>query len=470
MMFVRANLKPDLAEFVRAHWETWLRWAIVLGAPGMAAAVGLLASRRSPLLAVALASPPLFLMGLQLLARYWEWTPILILVVALFVPLSVPARGSELVASLMLTTALAAIWVLRMMIVEKCFSLQPSPLNKPLLGFMLVAAWSLGWSIILRDPLVRIWSSFPLVQLAATLVMIMLPITFLMVANHIHDPKGLKAMTAIMLIAGALGLIKESAWNGLPVNTRGMFALWVISLSIALALFNRQMHWATRGLLTLLAASWVYLGFGLRTYWLAGWLPGFVAIGVLSLMRSKKLALVVGCVLLFFILVNTNYLDAVIQTERQESGQTRLAAWEVNWSITRAHWLFGTGPAGYAVYYMSYFPDRAMATHSNYIDILSQTGIVGLAFFAWFFIVLAWRGYKLCLRLKGRNDFIEALANAAFAGTIAGIVIMGFGDWMIPFAYTQTIAGFDYAVYNWLFMGTILVMDRLTRPGAAANA
>ncbi len=470
MALARSSPRPTLAEFVRTHQETWLRWAIVLGVPGMAAVLGQLASRRSPLLAVAIASSPLLLVCLQLLAQYWEWTPILILVVALFVPLSVPVRGSELVASLMLTTALAVIWVLRMMMVEKRFSLRPSPLNKPLGGFMLVAAWSLGWSIVLRDPLVRAWSSFPLVQLAATLVMIMLPVAFWMVANHIRGLKQLKAMAIIMLLAGALGLIKEFAWSGLPVNTRGMFAMWVINLSVALVLFNRRMHWGMRSLLALLTASWVYLGFGLRTYWLAGWLPGFVAIGVLSLMRSKKLALVVGCVLLIFILVNTNYLDTVIQTENQESGQTRLAAWEVNWAVTRAHLLFGTGPAGYAAYYMSYFPDRAMATHSNYIDMLSQTGIVGFVLFVWFFIVLAWRGYKLRIRLKGRGDFAEALANAAFAGVIAGIVIMGFGDWMIPFAYTQTIAGFDYAVYNWLFMGTIPVIDRLTQPGAAANA
>jgi O-antigen ligase len=154
------------------------------------------------------------------------------------------------------------------------------------------------------------------------------------------------------------------------------------------------------------------------------------------------------------------------------SGQTRLAAWEMNWRVTREHLLFGTGPAGYAVYYMSYFPDQAMATHSNYIDILSQTGIVGFALFAWFFILLAWKGHKLYIRLKGRGDFADALAKAAFAGAIACIVIMGFGDWVVPFTYTQTIAGFDYAAYNWLFMGAIVALDRLTQasPGAQANA
>jgi hypothetical protein len=39
---------------------------------------------------------------------------------------------------------------------------------------------------------------------------------------------------------------------------------------------------------------------------------------------------------------------------------------------------------------------------------------------------------------------------------------MGFGDWLLPFAYTQTISGYSYTVYSWLFMGTILALDAIT--------
>jgi O-antigen ligase len=206
----------------------------------------------------------------------------------------------------------------------------------------------------------------------------------------------------------------------------------------------------------------LYIRFILGVTWLAGWLPAFIVLGLLILSRSKKLlviTLISGAIVFAF---NADYyLDHVLADESTESGGTRMAAWEINWRVTGKHLLFGTGPAGYAAYYMSYFPHEAMATHNNIIDILAQTGIVGLGLCLWFFISLAWQGYKLCLRLRGRRDFSEALANIAFAGTIGCMVMMVFGDWLFPFVYTQTIAGFDFIVYSWLFMGTILSLDHI---------
>lgn len=134
---------------------------------------------------------------------------------------------------------------------------------------------------------------------------------------------------------------------------------------------------------------------------------------------------------------------------------TRLAAYKVNWRVTGKHLLFGTGPAGYASYYMSYFPTEAMASHSNYIDIVAQTGLVGAFFYLWFFGAQAWSGYKLRLKLQGRGDFAESLTVAVLAGIAGCIIAMALGDWLLPFAYTQGIIGFDLAMLNWFFMGSL---------------
>jgi hypothetical protein len=38
---------------------------------------------------------------------------------------------------------------------------------------------------------------------------------------------------------------------------------------------------------------------------------------------------------------------------------------------------------------------------------------------------------------------------------------MGLGDWMFPFVYTQTIAGFDYAVYSWVLLGAMVALSSI---------
>jgi O-antigen ligase len=294
--------------------------------------------------------------------------------------------------------------------------------------------------------------------------MVMLPVLFLMVNNYFHDAKWFAILTVLLLVGGALGLMNEFVVGTIPVQNRGTFTMWVMGLSVALVLFKRDLPLLVRIGLVGLAAGWAYWSFGLRITWLASWLPAGVAIGILTFMRSRKLFFVVLVAIAIWAVANRSFIDKTFADEDTESGQTRMAAWVQNWGVTREHLLLGTGPAGYAAYYMTYFPTNAMATHNNYIDVIAETGIIGMLFYLWFFVALAWIGFRLCLRVRGRGDFVEALANAAFAGAIGCIIINAFGDWLIPFAYTQTIAGFDYAAYNWLFLAAIPVLERLTRP------
>jgi hypothetical protein len=90
---------------------------------------------------------------------------------------------------------------------------------------------------------------------------------------------------------------------------------------------------------------------------------------------------------------------------------------------------------------------------------------VGLLFWLWFFGALGWTGYQLRLHLRGHADFSEGLANATLAGWVGCVVAMGLGDWLFPFVYTQTIAGFDYAVYNWVFLGAMVALSSIHAAG-----
>jgi len=446
----------------------WWRVAAVIGVLGGAAALGFatvkVADRLDPWLAVVAAAAPLAVFGLNELIKRWNWMPILILIAAAFIPVSLPTgTESRLVDSLLLTLGFAGLWILRMITVERRLSLIPSPLNAPILIFMAVNLVAVGWSVVFRDPLVYASNSFMIVQIASAVVNMALPGVLLMMNNFVHDVRTLKALVGVMLFAGGVGLLKRfDLVSGLPINVEGLFTMWVITLSLGLALFVPRLPQWARALLFTLAGLYLFWGLILHVSWLAGWLPGILAVGVILFMRSKRTWILAVLGVIVVIALNMDFVNSTLGNENTESGGTRMAAWAQNWKITKDHLLFGTGPAGYAAYYMSYFPTNAMATHSNYVDMLAQVGIIGVIPFLIYFVGLAVIGYRLCLRVRGRGDFVEALANVGFAGTVSCLITMAFGDWLFPFAYTQTIAGFDYVVYSWLFMGTILVLDRLT--------
>jgi hypothetical protein len=62
---------------------------------------------------------------------------------------------------------------------------------------------------------------------------------------------------------------------------------------------------------------------------------------------------------------------------------------------------------------------------------------------------------------KGRFDFTQAFGVGASAALLGVVVATGLGDWLLPFVYTQTIAGFDYAVYSWVLLGAMVSLHRL---------
>lgn len=439
---------------------------VILGGVGIGLiGIGFIVTRVSPEWVLAATFAPLaILLALDRL----EYGVVGIVLTAAFVRFSLPTgTQSRIVASLVMTLIFLTLWPARMLVVEKRVRLKPLKTNRPLLAFIVTAIISYVWGNVFRDPLVMVWRTWPFVQLGGLAVMILLPGAFLLTVNCLSEMRWLKLLTGAMILVGGGAL--TSAFLGVRLsflNTGGLFSLWFVSLTYAQALFNRRFPLWLRVTLLGVAGAWIYVYFIRRVTWLSGWLPPLVAVGIISLLKSRKLFLIFLLLVALYVGLNWEYYTGtVFEAESQESGYTRLDAWKHNWRVTGRHLLFGTGPAGYAAYYMSYFPTEAMATHNNYIDIISQTGIVGLFFCLWFFGALGWTGYRLFQYLKGAGNFDEGFAAAMLAGWAGCVLAMGLGDWMFPFVYTQTIAGFDYAVYSWVLLGGIGVLSDIARRG-----
>jgi len=439
-------------------WTMIIRLGIVIGVLVGEVLIGRMAVRlKTPVALLAIALLPV---GGILLARHGrvEHGVLGIILTAAVVRFTIPTGTvSRIVISLVVTAGVLVLWISEMLLQDKRLYIKPAPTNIPLIGFIVTSIVSYFWSNAFRDQLVVVWDTWSFVQLGGLGVMILLPGAFLVTANRLHEVKWIVWLTVIILVVGGVAIV--GSYLRLPVDflqVRPLFPTWFISLAYALALFDRRLPWWGRLILLVLTGAWIYRVFIRQFGWLSAWMPALSAAAVISALRSKRLLLIFVIVFVVYVALNLGTIEVRLQEESVGSGETRLDAWLHNWRVTGNHILFGVGPAGYAVYYMSYFPAEAMATHSTYIDILSQTGIVGFMFFVWFFAALFVIGWRLRRWTKGRADFPEAFTVAAIGGYVGTILAMGLGDWIVPFVYTQTIAGFDYAVYTWVLLGAAL--------------
>jgi O-antigen ligase len=444
-----------------------LRIGVVLGLLIVESAMSWVLTRTwfEPMMILALPLVPLAALAFYRLGRIEYLILAVILSAGLVNFFTLPTgNDSRIVISMVVAAGLLVVWITRMLVIEKQIWLKPSPINVPLLSFVVVSVIAYVWGNAFRDPLVYVWNSFPFVQLAALAVNIVLPLLSLLVSNQIDEVRWLRYLAWIMVGMGAIYIVLYYTYSFplqyiLNNGSSGLFAAWVVAIAYAMALFNRDLPVWQRGLLLALVAAWFYRDFVEGRIWLSGWVPIVGVLFVLTYLRSKQLFLVVLVLAVLYVGLDFDFFyQKVYVANVEEGGLQRLDLWRMSLGHVAKHPLFGMGPAGYAVYNMAYHPEDARSTHNNYFDILAQTGIIGTFFFLWLFAAFARLGLRLTRILSGQRNFKEAYAAAVTAGCAAAIVAMMLGDWVLPFAYNSTIAGFDHSSYTWILIGGLVAL------------
>lgn len=409
--------------------------------------------------------------GLAVLAFKPDWAIITLVAATLFFPIGFSTgTQSPITLSLAFTGALTGIWLVRMIIEQKHVRLVSLPVTAPLLAFAGIAIASYIWSGLVHDPFVDNWDTFGKARLGSLATMVLSPAVVLLFGNQLHTQRHLRIVYNLFLGAALLGLVSDYTGLTIPLlNTRGLFPLWAVTLTAGQALFNRSLSPRMRWALGLVALGWFYYQFSYGQTWKSGWLPPLLALFILASLRSRKLLVTLAVVAAVFIAVQFDYISASLQAEDEESGVTRVAAWQANWNVTSEHLLLGTGPAGYAAYYMTYFPTTAMATHNNYIDIIAQTGLLGIAVFIWFLLTAGRAAWRVTRHTPPERGFEHGLAYGLLAGFAGLVLAMSLGDWVLPFAYTQGIAGYDYTVWGWMMIGLIMILHKRYVPAAGVE-
>lgn len=116
-----------------------------------------------------------------------------------------------------------------------------------------------------------------------------------------------------------------------------------------------------------------------------------------------------------------NRLVGTVNTEDPTTGRTHF--WSVTLDIIRAHPLVGTGLGAFGVVYTRYDSRngqyRLEQAHNDYLQILSDGGIIGAALGLFFIVVLFRMGFA---RRQSKDPFRRGVATGALAGCFAVLV------------------------------------------------
>ena len=183
--------------------------------------------------------------------------------------------------------------------------------------------------------------------------------------------------------------------------------------------------------------------------------PALATFAVLIALKSRKTAFIV----LVGGLALTPFLIPQLLADDTYSFSTRIAAWEIISEIAQVNPVFGVGPANYYRYtplfsILGYSVN--FSSHNQYVDLIAQTGIVGLVFFLWFFASMFIFGWKR--KSKVPEGFPTAYTYGILGGILGTLAAGMLGDWILPFVYNIGFVGFRSSIFPWIFLGGMIAM------------
>jgi O-antigen ligase len=392
---------------------------------------------------------------------------------SLVVPFGI-GTGTEtkLNAAILLLVFLIGLWLFEMIARERRLLLVSSRTFIPLFLFMIVAilAFMVGqlpWFNFAQPAPIR-------AQIGGLAIFLLSGGALLLIANQIKSLKVLSLMVWIFLALGSIYVLGRFLPGiGIPIDNifqegavlSSLFWIWLIALAFSQALINRKLTLFWRSGLFILVFMTMYVSMIREKGWTSGWLPPLTAMGVIIWFYLKRLrAPILLCAVLFAGFAITKIVNFMMAGDNPFSLTTRLAAWRILWEIIKVNPILGLGPANY-YWYTPLFPIMGFSlqfnSHNNYVDLVAQTGLLGLACFLWIAWELGWLG--LTLKESAPEGFAKAYVYGAIGG-LAGTLVAGMlGDWVIPFVYNIGFDGFQASMLGWIFLGGLISVEQIVR-------
>jgi O-antigen ligase len=464
----------------RRHWieerlGAWLKLGVVLSVLALAAYLGRRPSTRwVQLIILGTVGPLVFI----LLMRQPAWGVLALIPASLLVPLEIgTGTGTSLNATMLTLFSLLGLWALEGVLRRGGLRLFPSRTFMPALALAAVAVLAF---INGNIP----WLAFAqpaslMAQIGGLVVFVLSAGAFLLAARQIPDLRWLRRLTGSFLALGAVyivgRLVPGPGWslvgrfqNG---STGSLFWAWLVALAFSQAAFNRRLDRGWRLALGGLVLATFYVSLVQNRAWASGWVPSLVAVVVILWAGAPRLRLWIILAVAAVAALSLNELSGLIMADEEYSAMTRWEAWRILAEIVKVNPVLGLGPANY-YHYTPLYPILGWAvqfnSHNQYVDLVAQTGLLGLVCFVWF----AWEVGRLGWRLRSQvpDGFARAYVYGALGG-LGGTLVAGMlGDWVLPFVYNIGLTGMRASALGWLFLGGVVVLEKLYAAGDHGRA
>jgi hypothetical protein len=343
-----------------------------------------------------------------------------------------------------------------------------APLDRPLLGLLVVAALSLVSGMTWLDPAIPAEHVKLTVSIGQILLLVWPIGLYRVVADAIQQEQWVRWIEGVILLLA----VPTLAYPFLP-DTGDPGPVWSVPFALVAAplcfarLLEQRPGWWTPTLLGLAIAPVIAGVVTAKAYW---YLAGGTALLTVAWVRARILAFVLGPLLVSVIILGS-YLAlgdplpppvrSLVSAEiAQQSiagpyGRERLLADALR--IWTGHPLLGAGPGNIWPYMHTY--SVLDTAHNQFANILLELGLAGLGCFT-IFVIRALRmgmGLVRTLGTSRRRSFALGWLGL-FVGTLVGGIT---GDVMFPSIRNGGLDTFALAYPQWIMLGLVVSLARI---------
>jgi len=435
----------------------WIQYAIILAVVLVSVAAAYWGSRT---IMIALVGAVVGIAGFLALLHYPNLGFILLFLGGMFVPFAGPGGFN---ASILTVVLMIVLWLMDMFVVKRQFTFVKSRPIRPAFYLLLVSivAFAMGqipWFVFANQAPID-------AQIGGFAIYFFLVLAMIMTANVIREIKWLKTIVWTFIGLGFIYVLGRTlhvpfidTLYARGVYANSMFWMWLVALPLSQAIYNNHLNLRTRILLYGIVALTFYVSLVQQNDWKSGWVPSAVVAAALVGWKFRK---VIPFTIPFAVMVIAYLAQDLISTDEYSWG-TRVDAWLVVLDISRVSPIIGLGFSNY-YWYAKIFSIRGYSikfnSHSQFVDIIAQTGILGLACFMWILYEIGRLAYELMGRLP--EGFAKAYAHGVFAGVLGSLMAAFLVDWLLPFAYNIGLDGVRASILPWIFFGGLISIEQI---------